>query len=90
MAAGFDYHFIKPADPAAVQGAIQRGRTGALAAGGDAAPVRPSALAHHFTELGRVEGLFQGRHRAQLAGDPEIVGAADGGETRHDDDLDVG
>jgi signal transduction histidine kinase len=45
MAAGFDYHFIKPADPSAVQAAIQRGRSGASPAGGEAAAVRPSVRA---------------------------------------------
>jgi len=45
MAAGFDYHFIKPADPSAVQAAIHRGRPGAHASGGEASPIRPSARA---------------------------------------------
>ena len=40
-AAGFDYHFVKPADPSAVQAAIERGRSSGSQANGGAAAVRP-------------------------------------------------
>jgi CheY-like chemotaxis protein/anti-sigma regulatory factor (Ser/Thr protein kinase) len=39
--AGFDYHFVKPADPSAVQAAIERGRASGSQSSGGAAAVRP-------------------------------------------------